>query len=48
VNDVSEEIDLIEDRQVLKDTLSIDDRDPDKNYKIKVQFLSTRMKKLMG
>ncbi|WP_426236511.1 hypothetical protein [Pararhizobium sp. DWP1-1-3] len=48
VNDVSEEIDLIEDRQVLKDTLSIDDRDPDKNYKIKAQFLSTRMKKLMG
>ncbi len=48
VNGESEEIDLIEDRQVLKDTLSIDDRDPDKNYDIKVSYLSIEMKKLTG
>lgn len=48
VNDVSEEIDLIEDRQVLKDSLSIDDRDPEKNYIIKSTYLKAEMKKLVG
>jgi len=48
VDDVTEEIDLIEDRQVLKETLSIDDRDPDRNYRIKVDYLAREMKKLTG
>lgn len=48
IDDVVEEIDLIEDRQVLKDALTIDDRDPEKNYAIKTGYLSIEMKKLMG
>ncbi|MGP4667658.1 hypothetical protein [Agrobacterium pusense] len=48
INGEAEEIDLIEDRQVLKDSLSIDDRDPDKNYAIKADFLCREMKKLTG
>lgn len=48
VNDISEDIDLIEDRVVLKDTLSIDDRDPVKNYIVKKNYLSSEMKKLIG
>ncbi|MGQ2902407.1 MAG: hypothetical protein ACT6RL_10970 [Neoaquamicrobium sediminum] len=48
VNDASEEIDLIEERIVAKDTLDIDDRDPDKNYAIKKAYLIKEMKKLVG
>lgn len=48
IDDISEEIDLIEDRQVIKDSLSIDDRDPDKNYAIKSAYLKREMKKLVG
>lgn len=48
INDISENIDLIEDRVVLKDTLGIDDRDPDTNYQVKKSYLSFEMKKLFG
>lgn len=48
VNGDVEEIDLIEERQVLRDTLAIDDRDPVKNYAIKKNFLCSEMKKLIG
>ena len=47
-NDETHEFDLIEDRLVSKDTLSIDDRDPDKNWEIKKAFLCREMKKLIG
>lgn len=48
VDDASEPIDLIEDRVTIKDTISIDDRDPDKNYQVKKNYLSIEMKKLVG
>jgi hypothetical protein len=48
INDVSEEVDLIEERQILQDTLAIDDRDPDKNYEVKKTYLAREMKKLIG
>ncbi|MBY3262225.1 hypothetical protein HFO15_11250 [Rhizobium laguerreae] len=48
VNDTSEELDLIEERQVLRDTLAIDDRDPIKNYKVKIGYLSKEMKRIIG
>jgi len=48
VNDETENIDLLEDRQVIKDTLPIDDRDPDKNYFVKKSYLSNEMKKILG
>lgn len=39
VDDSREEIDLIEERLKVKDTLPLDDRDPVANYKIKKQFI---------
>ena len=48
VNDIAEDIDLIEDRVVARDTLDIDDRDPEKNWEIKSKFLSNEMKKMVG
>lgn len=48
IGDQSEEIDLIEDRQVLKSELSIDDRDQDKNYQVKSSYLKGEMKKIIG
>jgi hypothetical protein len=48
VNDASEEIDLIQERIVARDELNIDDRDPDKNWKIKRDFLCAEMKRIIG
>jgi hypothetical protein len=48
IDDTTEEIDLIEERQVLRDTLAIDDRDPVKNYSVKKTYLSAEMKKIIG
>ncbi|MDM9629769.1 hypothetical protein QTL95_28195 [Rhizobium sp. S152] len=48
VDDHTEELDLIEERQVLKETLPIDDRDPVKNYQIKTSYLSSEMKRIIG
>lgn len=46
--DETEEIDLIEDRLVAKDLLEIHARDPETNWKIKRDYLSKEMKKLVG
>lgn len=48
VDDASEEIDLIEDRVVAKDTLAIDDRDPDENWSIKRDYLCRVMQEMIG
>jgi len=48
VNDSTEEIDLLEQRVVAKETLSIDDRDPDRNWVIKRNFLIQEMIRLVG
>lgn len=48
IDDISEEVDLIEELQVLRDTLAIDDRDPIKNYNVKKSYLCREMKKLIG
>jgi hypothetical protein len=48
IDDTSETIDLIEDRVALKDTLGIDDRDPEKNYQVKKSYLCVEMKKMFG
>lgn len=48
VNDASEEIDLIQDRLVAKDSLYLDDRDPDRNWEIKKNYLSKQMKATVG
>lgn len=48
VNDESEPIDLIEERVVAKDSLNIDDRDPEKIYSVKKKYLVDEMKKLVG
>lgn len=44
IDDSREEIDLIEERLKIKETLPLDDRDPEKNYKIKKIFISKVMK----
>jgi hypothetical protein len=46
--DGRDEIDLIEERLKIGDDLALDDRDPEKNYKIKKAFLSTQMGKALG
>lgn len=48
VDDESEPIDLIEDCVVVKDVLAIDDRDPDKIYSVKRDYLKTEMRKVIG
>lgn len=48
VDDISEPIDLIEDRVVIKDQIGITDRDPEANWKIKKGYLSHEMKQLYG
>ena len=48
IDDASEEIDLIEDRIVSRQTLNIDDRDPEINWKVKKAHLCAEMKKLLG
>lgn len=48
IDDTREEIDLIEDRVICRDTLKIDDRDPEVNWQVKRKFLCYEMKKLFG
>lgn len=48
VGDEREEIDLIEDRIVSRDTLQIHDRDPEVNWKVKRDYLCAEMKKITG
>jgi hypothetical protein len=45
IDDESEPIDLIEDRIEIKDVLAIDDRDPEKIYTVKRDYLRQEMKK---
>lgn len=48
VNDEREELDLIEQRVMVREELEIHARDPETNWKIKRDFLKAEMKKLMG
>ncbi|MBY5354340.1 hypothetical protein HFO94_12470 [Rhizobium leguminosarum] len=48
INEETEVLDLIEERQMLKDTLAIDDRDPVKNYQVKTAYLAAQMKRIVG
>ncbi|TPJ21654.1 hypothetical protein [Mesorhizobium sp. B2-7-2] len=48
VNDASEEIDLIEDRVVARETLEIHDRDPDINWQVKRNYLNQTMQQIFG
>jgi len=47
INDAREEVDLLKDRLVARDTLAIDDRDPNTNYQVKIAFLTKEMKRLV-
>jgi hypothetical protein len=44
IDDTRDEFDLIEDRMKVRDRLELDDRDPDKNYKIKKLYIKKIMK----
>lgn len=48
VDDVSEELNLLEELVIAKDTLTIDDRDPEFNWKLKRTYLSQQMRRLVG
>ncbi|MER9184777.1 hypothetical protein [Mesorhizobium sp. M0633] len=48
VNDASEEIDLIEDRVVSRETLEIHDRDPEVNWNVKKNYINATMQQLFG
>lgn len=48
VDDARDEIDLIEERLKVRENLPLDDKDPEKNYKIKKAFLTRKMVEEIG